>query len=63
MAALSLAWALAFHGVTGAIVGARTPEQVEGWLEGAELVPDEVDPDEIAIEIRRSGLGAGPARP
>lgn len=63
MAALSIAWALAFPGVTGAIVGARTPEQVDGWLGAAGLSLDEVDLDEIAIEIRRSGLGAGPARP
>lgn len=29
---LVIAWALQMPGVTGAIVGARMPEQVEGWL-------------------------------
>ena len=27
------AWTLAWPGVTGAIVGARNPSQVDGWLD------------------------------
>lgn len=35
--ALAVAWALAVPGVTGAIVGARTPKQVDGWLPAGDL--------------------------
>jgi aryl-alcohol dehydrogenase-like predicted oxidoreductase len=31
-AAIAVAWTLSFPAVTGAIVGARSPEQVGGWL-------------------------------
>lgn len=31
-AAVAVAWVLGFPGVSAAIVGARTPEQVDGWL-------------------------------
>ena len=33
VAAVAVAWALAWPGVTGAIVGARRPEQVDGWID------------------------------
>jgi aryl-alcohol dehydrogenase-like predicted oxidoreductase len=39
--ALAIAWVLARPGVTGAIVGARRPEQVDGWLPAAGLELDE----------------------
>lgn len=60
---VAIAWTLAFDGVTGAIAGARTPEQVDGWLPALdiELAPDELD--EIAAVIERVGAGAGPTRP
>jgi aryl-alcohol dehydrogenase-like predicted oxidoreductase len=32
VAELAIAWVIAQPGVTGAIVGARTPEQVKGWI-------------------------------
>jgi aryl-alcohol dehydrogenase-like predicted oxidoreductase len=32
LATLAVSWVLSIPGVTGAIVGARTPEQVDGWL-------------------------------
>lgn len=35
--AAAVAWALGVPGVTGAIVGARTPAQVDGWLPAATL--------------------------
>lgn len=35
--ALAVAWTLTVPGVTGAIVGARTPEQVDGWIAAATL--------------------------
>ncbi|HWC07585.1 MAG TPA: aldo/keto reductase, partial [Solirubrobacterales bacterium] len=37
---LAIAWALHFEGVAGAIVGGRTPEQVDGWIGAATLELD-----------------------
>ena len=34
---VAIAWALQHHGVTGAIVGARRPEQVDGIIAAAEF--------------------------
>jgi aryl-alcohol dehydrogenase-like predicted oxidoreductase len=61
--AVAVAWALAWPGVSGAIVGARDPGQVEGWLPAAELALTPEDLDEIAAAIERTGAGQGPARP
>jgi aryl-alcohol dehydrogenase-like predicted oxidoreductase len=60
---LSIAWTLSWPGVTGAIVGARSPEQVEGWIGAAGLRLDESVLDEIATAIEETGAGSGPARP
>jgi aryl-alcohol dehydrogenase-like predicted oxidoreductase len=49
--------------VTGAIVGARTPGQVDGWIGAAAIVLTPQDLDEIASAIQRTKAGAGPARP
>ncbi|MEW5930617.1 MAG: aldo/keto reductase [Gemmatimonadota bacterium] len=62
-AAVSAAWTLAWRGVTGAIVGARSPEQVDGWLPAASLELSGADLDEVAEAIRASGAGSGPERP
>jgi len=48
--------------VTGAIVGARTPKQVEGWIGAAAVTLTPQDLDEIAAAIRRTRAGAGPVR-
>ncbi len=40
IAALAVAWALAVDGVTGAICGARTPDQVDGWISAADVSVD-----------------------
>ncbi|HET9556626.1 MAG TPA: aldo/keto reductase, partial [Actinomycetota bacterium] len=37
VAAVAVAWVLAVEGVTAAIVGARRPSQVDGWLPAGEL--------------------------
>jgi aryl-alcohol dehydrogenase-like predicted oxidoreductase len=37
VAAVAVAWVLATDGVTGAIVGARRPSQVDGWLQAGNL--------------------------
>lgn len=63
VAAVAIAWTLAWPGVTGAIVGARSAEQVEGWLPAARLTLTEADLDEIAVCLRASGAGSGPVRP
>lgn len=63
VAAVAIAWTLAWPGVTGAIVGARSPAQVDGWIDAATLVLTDGDLDEIAAAIRRTGAGSGPARP
>jgi len=61
--AVAVAWTLAWPGVTGAIVGARSPEQVDGWHAAATLELTPADLDEIAAAIERTGAGSGPTRP
>lgn len=63
VAAVAVAWTLAWPGVTGAIVGARRPAQVDGWAPAATLALRSEDLDEIAAAIARTGAGTGPARP
>jgi aryl-alcohol dehydrogenase-like predicted oxidoreductase len=60
VSAIAIAWTLAWPGVTGTIVGARTPEQVDGWIEGASITLGPEDLDEIATAIQRTGVGSGP---
>jgi aryl-alcohol dehydrogenase-like predicted oxidoreductase len=62
-AAVAVAWVLAWPGVTGAIVGARSPNQVDGWLDAATLELDAAELAEIGAVIRSSGAGEGPAQP
>ena len=63
VAAVAVAWTLAWPGVTGAIVGARSPEQVDGWLAAADLALDADDLSAIASAIGQTGAGSGPASP
>lgn len=63
VAAVAVAWTLAWPGVSGAIVGARNAAQVDGWIAGASLPLAAGDLDEIAAAIERTGAGRGPARP
>ena len=58
--AVAIAWTLAWPGVTGAIVGARTPAQVDGWIDAAWITLAPEDLDEIAVAIQHTGAGAGP---
>lgn len=60
---VAIAWVLAWRGVTAAIVGARRPEQIDAWIDGASLSLTEADLDEIAKAIAATGAGEGPARP
>jgi aryl-alcohol dehydrogenase-like predicted oxidoreductase len=63
VAAVALAWVLAWPGMTGAIVGARSAAQVDGWIGAATLTLTGADLDEIAAAIDRTGAGTGPTRP
>jgi len=63
VASVAVAWTLAWPGVTGAIVGARSPKQVDGWIAAAGLRLEPHDLAEIASAIERTGAGSGPLRP
>jgi len=63
VSAVAVAWTLAFPGVTGAIVGARSPEQVDGWIAAGHLELTSSDLNEIARAIEQTEAGGGPARP
>jgi aryl-alcohol dehydrogenase-like predicted oxidoreductase len=59
---IAIAWTLAWPGVTGAIVGARAPAQVDGWIGAAEIVLTDDELDEVAAALERTGAGGGPVR-
>ncbi|WP_433135441.1 aldo/keto reductase [Actinomadura nitritigenes] len=63
VAEVAIAWTLAWPGVTGAIVGARRADQVDGWIGAGSVELTPADLDEIAGAITASGAGTGPARP
>jgi aryl-alcohol dehydrogenase-like predicted oxidoreductase len=63
VSSVAVAWTLIWPGVTGAIVGARSAEQVDGWIGAATLTLTAQDLDEIALAIERTGAGTGPTRP
>jgi aryl-alcohol dehydrogenase-like predicted oxidoreductase len=63
VSSIAVAWTLAWPGVTGAIVGARSPEQVDGWIGAASLELSAEDLDDIAEAIHRTGAGTGPWTP
>jgi aryl-alcohol dehydrogenase-like predicted oxidoreductase len=57
LAELAIAWTLHVDGVTAAIVGARTPAQVDGWINAATL---DLGADALAaIEAARAEAGLG----
>jgi aryl-alcohol dehydrogenase-like predicted oxidoreductase len=60
-AALALAWALSVPGVTGAIVGARRPSQLDDWLGAVELELDEQTLAEIETTLAETGAGSDEA--
>ncbi len=62
-ASAAIAWTLAWPGVSGAIVGARSPEQVDGWIDAARLDLTQADLQEIAATIEKTGAGSGPTLP
>lgn len=62
-AAVAVAWTVAWDGVTGAIVGARSSEQVDDWIAAAGLDLSTADLEEIAAAIESTGAGSGPVMP
>ncbi len=58
--ALAVAWTLSWPGVTGAIVGARRPDQIRGWIDAAGLSLTEKDLASIAALVLETGAGKGP---
>jgi aryl-alcohol dehydrogenase-like predicted oxidoreductase len=63
LAELAIAWTLRWPGISGAIVGARRPEQVDGWIGAASLVLDDETLDRIGDILSETGAGSGPVRP
>lgn len=63
VAAIAVAWTLAWPGVTAAIVGARSPAQVDGWLDAATLELTAKDMADVAAALKTTGAGAGPLAP
>ena len=53
VSAIAVAWTIATPGVTGAIVGARSAEQVDGWIDAARVALTAGDLAEIAEAVSR----------
>jgi aryl-alcohol dehydrogenase-like predicted oxidoreductase len=62
VAATAVAWTLHWPGVTAAIVGARSPKQVEGWVRAGDIDLTSRDLEELAQAVQRTGAGTGPTR-
>jgi len=63
VAQIAIAWTLRWTGVTAAIVGARTPEQVDGWIDAGSVELSQEDLDDIVTAVEETGAGSGPASP
>lgn len=63
VSAVAVAWTLSWPGVTGAIVGARSAAQVDGWISAATLALTAADLDDISRAIQRTHAGSGPSMP
>lgn len=61
--AVAVAWTLSWQGVTGAIVGARSPKQVDGWIQAGSIELTSGDLQDIAHAIQETQAGSGPAIP
>ncbi|MFI9818719.1 aldo/keto reductase [Saccharothrix variisporea] len=61
VAETAIAWVLAWPGITGAIVGARKPSQVDGWIGAPSVLLTAEDLAEIAAAAEHAGTG--PVRP
>jgi aryl-alcohol dehydrogenase-like predicted oxidoreductase len=59
VAAVAIAWVVATPGVSGAIVGARRPSQVDGWLPAGNLQLTDDDLAELQRALDATGAGRG----
>jgi aryl-alcohol dehydrogenase-like predicted oxidoreductase len=62
ISAVAIAWALAWPGVTGAIVGGRSPKQIDDWVGAMSLDLSSMDLDEIQATLQETGAGGGPVK-
>jgi len=62
VSSVAIAWTLSWPGLTGAIVGARSPAQVDGWIQAATLQLSQEDLGEIAAAIGKTDAGSGPSQ-
>ena len=63
VSAVAIAWTLSWPGVSGAIVGARSPQQVDGWIAAGTQTLEPRDLDEIAAAVDKTQAGTGPTHP
>ena len=63
VASVAIAWTLQWPGVTAAIVGGRSPDQVDGWIDAPSVALDESDLRAIERALEQAGAGNGPIRP
>ncbi len=63
VSSVAIAWTLSWPGVTAAIVGARSPEQIDGWIDAANLNLSGGELGQIARAIETTGAGGGPSMP
>jgi aryl-alcohol dehydrogenase-like predicted oxidoreductase len=61
-AEIAIAWVLSWRGVTAAIVGGRSPEQVDGWIQSPLRTLTPADLDEIEKALVKTGAGSGPVK-
>jgi aryl-alcohol dehydrogenase-like predicted oxidoreductase len=60
---IAVAWTLSWPGVTGAIVGARSAQQVDGWIQAGSIELTSDDLEVIGRAIAGTRAGSGPALP
>lgn len=63
LAELAVAWTLAWPQVGGVIVGARSAEQVDGWINASTVTLSKPVLREIATALLGTGAGKGPVQP
>jgi aryl-alcohol dehydrogenase-like predicted oxidoreductase len=61
--AIAVAWTLAWPGITAAIVGARSPAQVDGWFAAGRFDLTNAQMQVITAAIKSTGAGTGRAAP
>jgi aryl-alcohol dehydrogenase-like predicted oxidoreductase len=63
VSAIAIAWTLSWPAVSGAIVGARSRQQVDGWIAAGNLTLEPEDLEEIAAALGNTRAGVGPTHP